>query len=134
MKYKNWEIEFWSFLYSTHPNFRWIFTITRKIKIRKLIFHSIQHIAHLSLKWEGGVRVCIYLVGKKPNWCYLSCFRYFQSAKIHALGRILIEIFTSRIKASNFSRDVRFDQLINKKYRPTWRSTPDVCWRHENGK
>ena len=43
---------FLSFLKHYHPNFRWIFTITRKIKIRKLIFHSIQHIAHLSLKPE----------------------------------------------------------------------------------
>ena len=29
-------------------NFWWIFTITRKIKVGKLIFQSMQHIAHLS--------------------------------------------------------------------------------------
>ena len=49
--------ELWSFLYSNHSNFRWIFTITQKIKIEKLIFHSIQHIPHLSYKsdyfWGG---------------------------------------------------------------------------------
>ena len=36
-------------------NFRWIFTKTRKIKIRKirkLIFHSFQHILHLSCNIE----------------------------------------------------------------------------------
>ena len=39
-------------------NFRWIFTITRKIKIRKMIFLSIQHIPHLSWNfhhfWRRG--------------------------------------------------------------------------------
>ena len=45
-------------------NFRWIFTITRIIKIINLIFHSIQHNAHLSWKWgqNWGGRVCISLV------------------------------------------------------------------------
>ena len=42
--------ELWSFLNSKHPNFRWIFTITRQIKIGKLIFHSLQHVPHLSWK------------------------------------------------------------------------------------
>ena len=55
------------------PIFDEFFTITRKIKNGKLIFHSIQHIAQQ--KWdqnwgeeeeEGGGRVCISLVGKKP--------------------------------------------------------------------
>ena len=40
--------QFWSFLYSHHSNFRWIFTITREKKIGKLIFQSFQHIANLS--------------------------------------------------------------------------------------
>ena len=30
----------------------YIFTIIRNIKIGKLIFHSIQHIAHISWKWD----------------------------------------------------------------------------------
>ena len=52
-------------------NYRWIFTITLKIKIGKIgksIFHSYQHIAHLSWKWDQnwGVGVCIYFVRKKP--------------------------------------------------------------------
>ena len=49
-------------------NFRWIFMITRKIKIGKLIFHSIQYIAHLPWKWDqnwGGV--CISSVRKMPE-------------------------------------------------------------------
>ena len=43
--------DLWSFLYSNHPIFQWIFTIIIKIKIGKigkLNFHSIQHIRHLS--------------------------------------------------------------------------------------
>ena len=46
------------------PIFGQFFTITRKIKIRKLIFHSIQHIAHLSLKWEQNWRRGLYI----PTW------------------------------------------------------------------
>ena len=65
----------WSFSYSNHHNFRWIFTITRKIKIEKIvqyIFHTIQHIAHLSWKWDqnwgrGARGVCISLVGTEPK-------------------------------------------------------------------
>ena len=32
---------FWSFMYSNVSNFRWIFTLIRKIKIGKLFFHSV---------------------------------------------------------------------------------------------
>ena len=46
-------------------------------KIRKLIFHSIQHCAHLLLKldhfWGGWV--CISLVGKCPTFVK-NCIRY----------------------------------------------------------
>ena len=53
--------ELWSFLYWKHPNFRWIFTITWKIKIEKLIFHSIQHIPIFhqngSKTDEGGLHI-----------------------------------------------------------------------------
>ena len=45
---------FCSFLYSNPPNFRWIFTMSQKIKIGKIIFHSFQSILHLSWNWEGG--------------------------------------------------------------------------------
>ena len=84
MCWKKWKIEISDFYFSSyghfctqnHPKFRWIFTLTREKKIRKirkLIFHSIQHIAHLSLKpeqnWgEGGKGVCISLVGKQPKF------------------------------------------------------------------
>ena len=43
--------ELWSFLSRHHPNFRCIFTITWKTKIAKnfhFVFHSIQHIPHIS--------------------------------------------------------------------------------------
>ena len=60
---------FWSFFVIKTVGFRLIFTITRKIKIGKLIFHSLQHIAHLSLKpeqnWVRGVYIS--LVNKKPT-------------------------------------------------------------------
>ena len=55
-------------------NFRLIFSITQKIKIAKIwniIFHSFQHIAHLSCKyghfWRG---VCISFLGTGPNYKY----------------------------------------------------------------
>ena len=47
----------WSLLYSNHLNFQWIFAITRKLKIGKLVFHSIQQIAHLSWKFEHFRRI-----------------------------------------------------------------------------
>ena len=52
-------------------NFRWIFAITLKTKIGKLFFYSIQHIAHLSWKfdhiWEGGGGgACVSLIGNSP--------------------------------------------------------------------
>ena len=52
-------------------SFRCIFKITRKIKIGKFVFHSIQNIAHLSWKleknWEGGGEgFCISLLRTGP--------------------------------------------------------------------
>ena len=51
--------EIWTILYSKLVNFRWILssklTITQKLKIAKigkLIFHSFQHIRHLSWKLD----------------------------------------------------------------------------------
>ena len=46
-------------------HFRWIFMIIQKIKIRKLFFHPLKHIAHLSWNWDqnrgrvggGGLRI-----------------------------------------------------------------------------
>ena len=60
-------------------NFRWIFTIIRKIKSGKIwntIFLSFQHILHLSWKsnqfWGGGV--CISIVGKYPMHFKITCY------------------------------------------------------------
>ena len=52
--FSDFHFELWSFLYSNHPYFRLISTITRKMKIGKFIFHSIL----------GGV--CISLLGTGP--------------------------------------------------------------------
>ena len=62
--------------------------ISRKIKIRKLIFHSIQHIAHLSWKWDqnwggGGGSACPFLgLGHivQSYYCYLKR-KYMQFKK-----------------------------------------------------
>ena len=64
---------FWSLLWRHHPNFRWNFAMTRKIKIEEFFYyfsHSIQHIPHLPWSCdpnEGGGEVCTSLNGKKPN-------------------------------------------------------------------
>jgi len=90
--------ELWSFLYWNVPHFRWIFTITRKIKIGKLIFHSLQHIAHLSWKWNqnwgwGGGHIlswdraklilqCTSVCGLLEQWklfYYSNSYKYWSS-------------------------------------------------------
>ena len=75
--------ELCSFLY---PNFRWIFPITRKIKtqkIGKLIFHTFQHIPHLSCKyehfWNFFLEKHLIHLAKKIIWrysvvCYFLCW------------------------------------------------------------
>ena len=67
-------------MYSKDPNFRWIFTITRKIKIWKLILHLIEHIAHLSLKPEqnwgrGGLHILIWEEALMIIYIWCSEFR-----------------------------------------------------------
>ena len=59
---------FWVMVFFLYSSFRWIFTITRKIKIWKLFFSfDSAHCASfmkVGSKLRGGV--CISLVGKKP--------------------------------------------------------------------
>ena len=62
--------ELWSFLYSNHPNFRWIFTITHKTEIWKLIIKKPENrIIHKNrIKTEGrGEQSWKFLVGTEPN-------------------------------------------------------------------
>ena len=53
-------------------NFRLIFTIIQEIKFGKLFFHSFQHIAHVSWKWDQywGGGVYMSLVGTEHIWYY----------------------------------------------------------------
>ena len=60
MCWNEWKINVYNFYFSSYgwifieswPYFEYKMTITRKIKIVKLIFHSFQHIPHLSCKFE----------------------------------------------------------------------------------
>ena len=69
-------------------NFRSIFTITEKLK--KLIFHSIQHIAHLSWKleqnWGGGVSIFLLWTWPKIGFIWQDVFIIFFSV-------IMIKLF-----------------------------------------
>ena len=72
-------------------NFRCIFTKTRKIKIEKLIFPSIQHIAHLPLKPKQNWGETFSLVVEKPERrlffqefnSYTNQCVFFRAWKIH---------------------------------------------------
>ena len=60
--------------------FWWIFTITRKIKIGKLFFHSFQHIAHLSWNWDqkwGGGGLVVVNWDKAHNFCIFSKHSFY---------------------------------------------------------
>ena len=77
-------------------NFRWIFTTTRKIKIIKYIFHSIQHIAHLSLGWEQNLGGHLHILSWEISqfWnksiylsiIYVYIYRYIYIKSISILG------------------------------------------------
>ena len=70
-------------------NFRRIFTITRKIKIEKLIFYSIQHIAQMRILHENGSKterwrrgVCRSLLRTGPTWL---CITHLNSYKFNGI-------------------------------------------------
>ena len=83
--------------------FRWIFTITRKIKIWKMNFHSFQHIAHLSCQdghfWGG---VCISLLGIGP---WPSCILWYRGQRRSVQNQSengkynIIPVYLSRIRS-----------------------------------
>ena len=66
-------------------NFRWIFMITRKIKIGKLIFQSIEHIVHLLKKMGaklrgGGLNILSWEMRKKNRNRHFVCWQIVWSA------------------------------------------------------
>ena len=66
-------------------NFRLIFTIIQEIKFGKLFFHSFQHIAHVSWKWdqywEGGLHVV--------SWDRAHLILFWASSNIVLSTRLL---------------------------------------------
>ena len=111
---------FW-FLFSSyglfwlnHPNFRYIFSITRKIKIWKFIFHSIHHIVHLSWKWDqnwgGGLHILSWekAIKSNNNNKYLT-YRVMDQKEP---GSVLFLIFNSTKKLLCASK-VEYDNCIH---------------------
>ena len=62
------------FVLKTAPIF-----ITRKIKIWKWFFHSIQHIAHLSLKWEKNWGEGLHILSWEKSQFSDTIFQYSAS-------------------------------------------------------
>ena len=69
-------------------NFRWIFTMTRNIKIAKLFFNLFQHIAHLSWKWDEnwggrGVGSACHYLGQSRVVGGVSCLVWREFSVYH---------------------------------------------------
>ena len=92
-------------------NFRWIFAMTRKIKFEKLIFLSIQHIAHLSWKWEqkwgglGSLHILTWYRAKTEIRLYFATFRLIWNSKRTRI-RLLFEINQKMVNTIWFQFDL----------------------------
>ena len=96
-------------------NFRWIFTITRKIKkIGKLIFHSIQHIMHLSLKWKQNWRGRYNVICRHSVLFLLILF--FENEKY--LHKYLNKVF-QYFKRKVFVEKIKYGNVFNKVFHLT---------------
>ena len=56
----------------------------------------------------------------------------FSVWKCLLFKEIMVETFTSRIKAPNLAEMLVLTYWLIRKYGPTWKYIPDVCWHHEN--
>ena len=107
--------DLWSFWWRHHPNFRWIFTITEKIKIAKcfyFVFHFIQHTAHYPQKLDqnwgrggGGGRQTT-----KPKMFCRLFFRRVQHALEHSSS-----FETSLSRHIRGERQIEFYKSLNRK-------------------